>query len=292
MGVFIAGLSLLMLLAAHVLLSSAVHGTNYLGADGKQAQATVIAALNFSRWFHVTNISPIEGVGSQLLPLNVWANPSFWPFAFLDKELATDISAAIALGVFVTAGYLMARCFNIPPLPSAIAAQLCIVLFASTAMLLGFSTVFCLTPGNAVVYATYMVALGLLGRLEWGSWRVFGLTTTAILLLLLYSISCDPLWSMVAEVSWAVPFAIVTFGRWDLKTILVRCAALGGCFALLIVSGVAGYLHTLSQYTARVQFAETLDRTRGVDFTVSRSSVPLTCAIATWPGQSAGCSDS
>jgi hypothetical protein len=129
--VLIAGLSLLMLLAAQVLLCSTIHGTNYLGADGKQTQATVIAALNFSGWFHVTNISPIEGVGSQLLPLNVWANPSFWPFAFLDKELATDVSAAIALGVFVTAGYLMARCFNIPPLPSAIAAQLCIVLHAS-----------------------------------------------------------------------------------------------------------------------------------------------------------------
>src|SRR5262249_43344229 len=77
------------------------------------------------------------------------------------------------------------------------------------------------------------------------------------------------LWSMVNGVSWAAPFAVVTFGPLHLRTVLVRCAALTCSFALLIVSGTAGYLYTLSQYTARVQFAATLDRPRGADFTLS-----------------------
>jgi hypothetical protein len=45
---------------------------------------------------------------------------------------------------------------------------------------------------------------------------------------------------------------------------LVRCSALGCCFILLLLSGAVSYLYTLSQYTARVQFAEVLDRERGM----------------------------
>src|SRR5262249_6100999 len=55
----------------------------------------------------------------------------------------------------------------------------------------------------------------------------------------------------------------VTLGPLRRNTILVRCAALGCCIALLLLSGALGYLYTLSQYTARVQFAEVLDRERG-----------------------------
>jgi len=253
--------ALLMLLAAQWLLSGAIHGTNYYGGDGKMAQATVLATLKFGGLFQVTNISPIQGVGSQLLPMNVWANPAYWPFAFFDKETATDVSALVALACFMVACYVMARCFDVPVVPSAVAAQLCIMLFAPALLIFLMPTVFCLTPGNAVAYAPYMIALGLLGRLEPGS-RSFGWITTSIFVLLLYSLYCDPLWSAVNGFSWAVPFAVVTFGALERRTILLRCAALGCSFALLLLSGAAGYLYSLSQYTARVQFAAALDRAR------------------------------
>jgi hypothetical protein len=122
----VAGFAMLALLIAQWMLSAAIHGANYYGWDGKMAQATILAALKFGGLFHVTNISPIEGVGSQLLTMNVWANPSFWPFAFFDKELATDLSALVGLSIFMIACYIMARCFDVPVVPSAIAAQLCI----------------------------------------------------------------------------------------------------------------------------------------------------------------------
>src|SRR5215831_11122495 len=93
----VAGFALVALLAAQWMLSTAIHSTNYYGVDGKMAQATVLTSLNFTAPFDVTSINPIQGIGSQLLPKNVWGNPAFWPFAIFDKESATDISALVAL---------------------------------------------------------------------------------------------------------------------------------------------------------------------------------------------------
>ncbi len=281
----VAGFALLLLLSAQWLLSNAIHGANYYGGDGKMAQATILTTLKFGGLFSITNINPIEGVGSQLLPKNVWANPALWPFAFFAKETATDISALIALACFATAVYVMIRCFDVPMLPSALAAQSCIALFAPAVLLVHTPTNFCLTPGDAVVYAPYMIALGLLARLQPGSWRTFGLTSVGIFALVFYSIYCDPLWTMIAAISWAVPFTVVTLSQLRLKTILVRAAALGCCFGMLLLSGVAGYLYTLSQYTARVQFAEVLDRVRGPQYVSAMTYSPnmktfyLACAL-------------
>jgi hypothetical protein len=258
----IAGFALLALLVAQWMLSTAIHGANYDGGDGKMAQAMILVALRFSKVFDVTTLSPIEGMGSQLLPLNVWGNPAHWPFAFLEAEVATDVSALVALAVFATACYLMARCFAMSIVPSAIAAELCIVLFAPAVMVLQLSTIFCISPDDAVVFAPHMVALGLLARLQPGSWRSFALTTAGIFALLLYSLYCDPLWTLVSGISWAVPFAVVTLSPLRRLPIVVRSAALGCCVGLLFLTGALEYLYTLSQYTARVEFAAVLDRPR------------------------------
>ena len=271
----VAGFALVGLLLAEWMLASAVYGTNYFGVDGKMAQATIIAAVKFSGFLQVTTISPIEGVGSQLLPMNVWANPAYWPFHFLDKTVATDVSGLVALAVFAIACYTMMRCFDVPVTASAIASQLCIVLFAPTVLILALPNVFSLTPGNAVAYAPHLIALGLVARLEPGSWRAVGLTTAVLLGLVLYSLFCDPLWSMVNGFNWATPFAIVifaplhmqrVFGRPHIKTVIVRCLSLGVCFIVLLLSGVLEYLYTLSRYTARVQFSAVADRPRMFEF--------------------------
>jgi hypothetical protein len=264
--IIVAGFALFTLLVAQWTLSSSIPGTNYDGTDGKMAQATILAALRFGGLFQVTNVSPLEGVGSQMLPMNVWLNPAYWPFHSLDLALATDVSALIALACFTIACYVMLRCFDVPVVPSAIAAQLCIVLFAPSVLILGLSTVFCLTPGNAVAYAPHMMALGLLARLEPGSWRTFGLLTAAISALLFYSLCCDPLWTMVDGFSWSVAFAVVTLSPLNLKAILVRGGALGCFLVLLFLTRAMEYVYTLSQYTARVQFAAVVDRPRWAGF--------------------------
>jgi len=126
----IAGSALFLLLAAQWMLSSVILGTNYYGNDGKMVQSAVLTAFKFGGYFDVTNLNPLQSPGTQLLPKNAWAKPAFWPFAFFAKEMAADISALIALACFASAVYVMVRCFDVPVLPSALAAQSCIALFA------------------------------------------------------------------------------------------------------------------------------------------------------------------
>ena len=64
----IAIFALATLLASQWMLSTAIHGSNYYGSDGKMAQAIILAAIKFAGIFGVTNLSPIMGVGSQMLP--------------------------------------------------------------------------------------------------------------------------------------------------------------------------------------------------------------------------------
>jgi hypothetical protein len=281
----VPGFALVGLLLAEWMLASAIYGTNYFGEDGKMAQATILAAMKFSGFFQVTTISPIEGVGSLLLPLNVWANPAYWPFHFLDRTVAADVSGLVALAVFAVACYAMLRCFDVPVTASAIASQLCIVLFAPMVLILGLPNVFCLTPGNAVAYAPHLIVLGLIARLEPGSWRTVALITAVMFGLILYSLFCDPLWSMVNGFNWAIPFAIVIFaplqmqglfGRSHIKTVIVRCASLAVCIVVLLLSGALEYLYTLSQYTARVQFPAVADRPRWFEFVSSAFYSPGT----------------
>jgi hypothetical protein len=255
----VAGFAVLGVVAAELMLAREIHGTNFAGGDGKMAQAVILAAYKFGGLFQFNTIDPLQGLGSQLLPINVWINPTYWPFAIFDKSQAADLAAAIALGVFAFACYAMARCFDLPIVPSAIAAQFGIVLFAPILFLLQLSTVFSLMIGNAVVYAPYMVALGLLARLEPGSWRRFGLITAGMFALLFYSLCCDPLWSVVSGSAWAVPFAIVALSPMRPTGVLVRWAALGCCLLLLGIIGAAEYLLTLVRYTMRVQFVAVVD---------------------------------
>ena len=254
----IASFGLITLLAAEWILTSAIPGTQYSQGDGKVAQAVIHTALKFGGIFDLNNINPLQGIGSQLQPHNVWANLAYWPFVLFDSPLALDVSAIIALGCLALACYVMARCFDVPVLPSIIAAQLSIILFGPLAYLLLTYQVFWVNPGIAVVYAPQLVALGIVARLEPGRIRDFIFATGGIFVLLLYSLICDPLWTMISGIGLAGAFAVVALSLLRIRPILVRCAALGCCLALLLMSGAIEYEYTLTQYSARVWFSDAL----------------------------------
>jgi len=254
----IASFGLITLIAAEWILTSAIPGTQYSQGDGKVAQAVIHTALKFGGIFDLNNINPLQGIGSQLQPHNVWANPAYWPFVLFDSPLVLDLSALIALGCLALACYVMARCFDVPVLPSIIAAQLSIILFGPLAYLLLTYQVFWINPGIAVVYAPQLVALGIIARLEPGRMRDFIFATGAIFALLLYSLSCDPLWTMISGIGLAGAFVVVALSPLRIRPILVRCAALGCCLALLLMSGAIEYVYTLTQYSARVWFSDAL----------------------------------
>src|SRR5262245_41870591 len=265
-GFLLVAFAFIALLGAELVLVATIPGTNYDGADGKAAQAEILTTLEFAKRFDITNLNPLQGLWPQMMPMNVWVNPAYWPFAFFNKELAAEISGVIALICYALACYLMARLFDLPRLPSVIAAQLSILLFGVAARALAFSPVFVSIPGLAIVYAPHLLALGLLARVSPNRPRAF-IIAAGILLLLFYSLYCDPLWTMVSGVAWIVPFGVVAFGPLHRDTILVRCAVLGGCVAVLLLSGALEYVYSLSQYTARVQFPDLLLRARSLETT-------------------------
>jgi hypothetical protein len=224
------------------------------------AEAVVRTGYQFAAFFDLTNLNPLQGFGSQLLPTNIWINPVNWPLAFIEGKSATDIAGLVGLICMAAACYAMARCFDLRPLPSIIAAQLSLVLFGPVGPLLSFTASFVLLTGMVAAYAPFLVGLGLLSRLGSGWGREFAFYAAAISALIFYSVACDPLWSTVAAVSWSVPFALVAISPLRVKPVIVRCAALGICFAFLLMSGALLYLYTLTQYTARVYFSALLER--------------------------------
>jgi len=276
--VLIAFVGLAALLSVQLILTFLIPNTNYSSGDGWLAQSILHATLKFGGFLHVTNINPLEGMGSQLPPLNVWANPAFWPFFFLEAPTALSISAVVALGCLATACYVLMRCFDVPPLPSIVAAQLVIVLFGPLALMFVFYQVFWINPGTATVYAAELVALGVLGRLQPGRLRDFILATGAIFVLFLYSLACDPLWAVIGGIAMYGAFAVVTLHPLRWRPILVRGGALGGAAVLLIASGALGYVYTLSQYTSRVAFSDQIYYT----------GVPILASLLFNPNSSAG----
>jgi hypothetical protein len=260
----VAGSAFVFLLIGEATMSAIIRGTHFAAVDGKMAEAVIRVAFRLAAPFDVTNLSHIQGVGSLLLPFNVWANPAYWPFAIIAGDRAAEVSGLIALACFAIAVYVMARCFDLPVVPSAVAAQSCIVLFGPLVLLASATTVFALEPGFAVVYAPLMVALGVLSRIEPGSIGRFVLRTSLVLLLLLYSIYSDPLWSVIGGISWSAAFMVVAFSSPRRRPILIRCASLGFCVVILLASGVLEYLYTLPRYTARVEFASLLVRPANV----------------------------
>src|SRR5262245_5670365 len=258
----VATVALATLLAAQWALTSTIPEANYFGNDGKMVQTVIMTAFKFGGYLDVTNLSPLHAMGAQLLPKNVWANPSLWPFALADLQSATNLSALVALGCFASAAYIMARCFDVPIVPSAVAAQASILLFAPGIFIAHTPTNFCLTPADAVTYAPYMVALGVLARVRDENPYTVAAKAVVIAALVLYSIYCDPLFTLIAAFSWAPAFAVVALGGGSTRAVVWRMAALACCAVVLMLSGAAEYLYTLSRYTARVQFPETFDRAR------------------------------
>src|SRR5262249_12634103 len=88
--------------------------------------------------------------------------------------------------------------------------------------------------------------------------RDFVFVTGGIFALLLYSLSCDPLWTMIGAIGLFWAFSVVALSPFRGRPVLVRCPALGFCLLLLLISGCGEYMATLSQYSARVWFSDQL----------------------------------
>ena len=160
-GFALVAFAFVALIGAELLLIITIPGANYGGADGKAAQAEILATLEFARPFDISNLNPLQGMGSQMMPMNVWVNPAYWPFAVFNKELAAEISGVVALVCYAVACYVMARCFDLPRLPSAVAAQLSVMLFGPAVLAFSFPVVFSSISGAGHCLCTARAGLWL-----------------------------------------------------------------------------------------------------------------------------------
>src|SRR4029453_332698 len=81
---FVVGLGLTLPLIWH---AWTIIGPNtYVGGDGKAWQSLIRAVRDFAPAFHVNILSPLQGVAGFGDPINIWADPTYWPF-FSDDPL-------------------------------------------------------------------------------------------------------------------------------------------------------------------------------------------------------------
>jgi len=246
------------LVVAELALVLTMPAINYGGADGKAAQAEILATLEFARPFDITNLNPLQGLGSQMMPINVWVNPAYWPLPSSTRSLRRRSPAlwrSFAMRPPVTRWRVASTCRGFP---SIIAAQLSIMLFAPAVRTLAFMLNFDSIPGTGRRLCAASAGVRPAGAASPERPQVWFIAGG--LLACCSSLYCDPLWTGVSGLAWIVPFAVVTFSPARRDTILARFAALGGCVAVLLLSGALEYVYLLSQYTARVQFPDLLGR--------------------------------
>jgi len=96
-GFLLVAFGFIALVGAQLVMVTTIPATNYDGADGMAAQAEILTTLEFAKRFDISNLNPLQGLWPQMMPMNVWVNPAYWPFAFFHKELAAEISGLVAL---------------------------------------------------------------------------------------------------------------------------------------------------------------------------------------------------
>src|ERR1700755_1456159 len=71
-GLVLVAFALVAPVGAELALIITIPGLNYGTPDGKAAQAEILATLEFARAFDISNLNPLQGMGSQMMPMNVW----------------------------------------------------------------------------------------------------------------------------------------------------------------------------------------------------------------------------
>src|SRR5258708_18887783 len=87
-GFVLVAFAFVALVGAELVLIITIPGGNYGGADGKAAHAEILATLEFARAFDISNLNPLQGMGSQMMAINVWGNAAFSPVPLVRERSA------------------------------------------------------------------------------------------------------------------------------------------------------------------------------------------------------------
>jgi hypothetical protein len=227
----------------------------YGDVDGALALTLIRDARVWGSPWAQAQISPLQGMGALQLPVNAWINPGYAVLltgASLPRVMASFLLFAGALFLAV---FLLGRALRLGVRTAIVAAQIaCLLPFPPFEEWAGLHPQLRLNPGTAYYVALALLCLGLFLRLGTGS-RALDLARALLLpLLFLYSLLCDPLWTVVPFLSLA-PFLAVALpaGRTP-RTLAWRAGAVVSSLGLLLWLGVPRHLWGLFAYTARARF--------------------------------------
>jgi hypothetical protein len=226
----------------------------YQGGDGKSWQSLIRAVIEFAPAFYVNVLNPLQGAAGYGSPINVWADPVYWPFFSDDRLFATQASTLIAYVAMATAIFILSRIWRVP-LGASIAGSLSsIIVFPPFSYIFGFSTQLSIVPDAAMGAALMIIAAGLSYYVNDLRWRTIVSGALLLTLWLGYTVYSNPSWFVGAGFVFAPLIAFCILDARSARLIAARIAAFAMAFALLYAVGPVDYLRTLFAYSARIYF--------------------------------------
>jgi hypothetical protein len=227
----------------------------YIDIDGTIAVAQIHDRSPLSAALLPARISSLQGMGGQELPVNPWINPGYAVLLAGTGLWECVASYVIFAGLFFLAVYALGAALRIGPVPSVVAAQLaCFLLFPPLDEPAGMYNQVRMNPGVVLYAAIALVLLALLIRGGTRTVAANGALVAAPAALFLYSVLCDPIWTVVPYLSLWVFFPVAflvdrtgSTDRWRGGAVLFGAAG-------MVALGVPTYLLLLLRYTARARF--------------------------------------
>jgi hypothetical protein len=226
----------------------------YTGNDGKSWQSLIRAVIEFAPAFHLNILNPLQGAAGFGSPINVWADPVYWPFFSDDPLFATQGSTLVAYVAVATAIFVLSRIWRVP-LGASIAGSLSsFIVFPSFSYIFGFTTLLSIVPDAAMGAAVMIIAAGISYWVNDLQWRTILSGALLLALWLGYIVYSNPSWFVGAGFVFAPLFAFCILDARSAKVIAARVAAFAIAFALLYAFGPLDYARTLFAYSARIYF--------------------------------------
>jgi hypothetical protein len=262
--IFLIGM--ILLFGALALVVKALGPDTYSGVDGKFNQDLITTYLSFGRPFEVNTVNPLEGVFSQLYPLNIWLNPGFMQFLIFDHDTALVASTALFLFIYCLSIYALARTVDSSNAVAVVGAQLGAFVFPPLYRLSGLFSNYDLMPGGSLTPALFTLLLCVILRLRDVSWRNFAIAVALSTALIGYIVFNDPLTMGVMGFSFLVPFGVAILEGKHAAVIGLRLLVLAVAAAIFYALGLVDYVLAMDHYTARYYFRHEFFRPQVPDF--------------------------
>ena len=233
---------------------SIIGPNTYTGGDGKGWQSLIRAYREFTPVFHLNILNPLQGAAGFGSPINIWADPLYWPFLSDDPLVATQGSTLVAYAAVASAIFLLSRIWCVPLGASIVGSLSSFIVFPSFSFIFGFSTLLSIVPDAAMGAALMIVAAGISYSVTDLRWKTIASGTVFIALWLCFIIYSNPSWFVGAGFIFAPLLAFCILDARSAKVVAARIAAFLIAFALLYVLGPVDYIRTLFAYSARIYF--------------------------------------